>query len=76
MPENTNNDAPGADRPTSRSDQEGPGEARDAACPPREIETERAAAERTKAGGLRAGLAGRHRALSGPCPGAGAKGPP
>jgi hypothetical protein len=51
MPENTNNDAPGADRPTSRSDQEGPGEARDAARPPGEIEAGRAAAEWTRAGG-------------------------
>ena len=42
MPENTNNDAPDADRPTSRPDQEAPGRV-GAARPPGEIEAERQA---------------------------------
>ncbi len=45
MPENTNNDAPGTDRPTSRPDQEGPGRAGGAARPSSEIAAERKARE-------------------------------
>lgn len=40
MPENTNNDAPGADRPTARAGQEGPSSTGAAARPPAEREAE------------------------------------
>ncbi len=42
MPENTNNDAPGTDRPTSRLDQEAPSRV-GATRPPGETEAERQA---------------------------------
>jgi hypothetical protein len=45
MPENTNNDAPDADRPTARAGQEGPGKTGAPAQPPSQAETERAAQE-------------------------------
>ena len=45
MPENTNNDAPAADRPTARADQEGPGRTGAPARPVREVEAEQAARE-------------------------------
>ena len=45
MPENTNNDAPDADRPTARPDQETPGKAAGATRPPSEIAAERDARE-------------------------------
>jgi hypothetical protein len=45
MPETTNNDAPGADRPTARPDQEGPGRAGGAARPPSELAAEPEARE-------------------------------
>jgi hypothetical protein len=44
MPEDTNNDA-GADRPTARAGQEGPGKTANPARPPGEAEVERAARE-------------------------------
>lgn len=43
MPEQTNNDAPGVDRPTARPEQEAPG--RGAARPKSEADAERAARE-------------------------------
>ena len=40
MPETTNNDAPGADRPTARAGQEAPAKAGGAARPPHEVAAE------------------------------------
>ena len=45
MPENTNNDAPDADRPSARAGQEGPGKASAPAQPPCQAATEEAARE-------------------------------
>ena len=45
MPETTNNDAPGADRPTARAGQEGPSKTGAAARPPGEMAAEREARE-------------------------------
>ncbi len=45
MPENTNNDAPDADRPTARAGQEGPGKAGAPVRPPGQAATEEAARE-------------------------------
>lgn len=45
MPEDTNNDAPDPDRSTTRSKQEVPGKAAEAACPPGEVATKRDARE-------------------------------
>jgi hypothetical protein len=45
MPETTNNDAPGADRPTARAGQEAPAKAGGAARPPREVAAEQRARE-------------------------------
>ena len=45
MPENTNNDAPDADRPTARAGQEGPGKSGAPAQPPSQAATEEAARE-------------------------------
>ena len=45
MPENTNNDAPDADRPTARAGQETPSTTGGAARPPSETATEREAHE-------------------------------
>ncbi len=53
MPETTQNDAPGADRPTVRPGQETPAKAGGAARPPGEMAAEREAREavRSAAGG-------------------------
>ncbi len=45
MPESTNNEAPGADRPTARAGQEGPSKTGGAARPPGEMAAEREARE-------------------------------
>ncbi len=45
MPATTNNDAPGADRPTARAGQEGPSKTGGAARPPGEMEAEQQARE-------------------------------
>ena len=45
MPETTNNDAPGADRPTARAGQEGPSKTGGAARPPGEMAAEQQARE-------------------------------
>ncbi len=60
MPATTNNDAPGADRPTARAGQEGPGKTGTAARPPGETAAERQAREAVRsaaAGGAAGGAA-------------------
>jgi hypothetical protein len=62
MPETTNNDAPGADRPTARAGQEGPSKTGAAARPPGEMEAEQQAREAVRsaaAGGVAGGAAER-----------------
>ncbi len=61
MPETTNNDAPGADRPSARAGQEGPSKTGSAARPPGETAAERDAREavRSAAAGGAAGGAER-----------------
>jgi len=51
MPENTNNDAPGVDRPTSRPDQEGPSRAEGEAKPPGQAAAEQHAREMVRGAG-------------------------
>ncbi len=58
MPENTQNDAPGADRPTARAGQEGPARAGGgAARPPGEIAAGREAREAVQEAAKRAAAA-------------------
>ena len=62
MPETTNNDAPGADRPTARAGQEGPSKTGAAARPPGEMAAEQQAREAVRsaaAGGVAGGAAER-----------------
>jgi hypothetical protein len=63
MPETTNNDAPGADRPTARAGQEGPSTTGGAAArPPGEMEAERQAREAVRSATTEGAAGGAERA--------------